>query len=92
MPKKAKHCVVNTWVAIALLCFLYSSGIQQTENIEICQGVGIGLHYLSLCCLFWMTVSARYGSTQDIIALETFKILYNYLETNAFIIFYQQHV
>ncbi|XP_008207525.2 adhesion G protein-coupled receptor A3 isoform X1 [Nasonia vitripennis] len=58
MPKKAKHCVVNTWVAIALLCFLYSSGIQQTENIEICQGVGIGLHYLSLCCLFWMTVSA----------------------------------
>ncbi|XP_058797797.1 adhesion G protein-coupled receptor A3 isoform X2 [Phymastichus coffea] len=59
MPKKAKHCVINTWVAIALLCFLYTSGIQQTENIEICQGVGISLHYLSLCCLFWMTVSAN---------------------------------
>jgi G protein-coupled receptor 125 len=60
MPKKAKHSVINTWIVMALLCFIYSSGIYQTENVEICQGVGIGLHYLSLCCLFWMTVSTRY--------------------------------
>ncbi|XP_011497262.1 PREDICTED: probable G-protein coupled receptor 125 [Ceratosolen solmsi marchali] len=58
MPKKAKHCIINTWIIMALLCFLYSSGIQQTDNVEICRVVGIGLHYLSLCCLFWMTVSA----------------------------------
>ncbi|XP_023288485.1 adhesion G protein-coupled receptor A3, partial [Orussus abietinus] len=58
MPKRAKHCVVNTWVAIALLCFLYSIGIHQTENISLCQGVGLVLHYLSLCCLLWMAVSA----------------------------------
>ncbi|XP_043269261.1 adhesion G protein-coupled receptor A3 isoform X2 [Venturia canescens] len=58
MPKKAKHSVVNTWVALALLCFLYTAGIQQTDSIEICQGVGLVLHYLSLCCLLWMTVSA----------------------------------
>ncbi|KAL7302319.1 hypothetical protein TKK_0004982 [Trichogramma kaykai] len=58
MPKRAKHGIVNTWIAMALLCLLYTSGIQQTENLEICQGVGIGLHYLTLCCLLWMTVSA----------------------------------
>lgn len=59
MPKKAKHSVINTWFAMALLSFLYSIGIQQTEHIEICQGVGLTLHYLSLCCLLWMAVSAR---------------------------------
>ncbi|KAG7190385.1 hypothetical protein KM043_006493 [Ampulex compressa] len=58
MPKKAKHCVINTWFAMALLSFLYSIGIQQTENVQICQGVGLTLHYLSLCCLLWMAVSA----------------------------------
>ncbi|XP_011144255.1 adhesion G protein-coupled receptor A3 isoform X1 [Harpegnathos saltator] len=58
MPKKAKHSVINTWFAMALLSFLYSIGIQQTEHIEICQGVGLALHYLSLCCLLWMAVSA----------------------------------
>ncbi|XP_034944600.1 adhesion G protein-coupled receptor A3 [Chelonus insularis] len=58
MPKRAKHSVINTWIAITLLCFLYTVGIQQTENIEICQGVGLVLHYLSLCCLLWMAVSA----------------------------------
>lgn len=59
MSKKAKHSVVNTWIAITFLCFLYSAGIQQTESIDICQGVGMSLHYLSLCCLLWMTVSAN---------------------------------
>ncbi|XP_033304813.1 adhesion G protein-coupled receptor A3 isoform X2 [Bombus bifarius] len=58
MPKKAKHCVINTWFAMALLSFFYSIGIYQTENIPICQGVGLILHYLSLCCLLWMAVFA----------------------------------
>lgn len=58
MPKKAKHCVINTWIAMALLCFLYTIGIQQTENVKICQGVGLVLHYLSLSCLLWMIASA----------------------------------
>ncbi|XP_048511480.1 adhesion G protein-coupled receptor A3 isoform X1 [Athalia rosae] len=58
MPKKVKHCLVNTWVSIALLCFLYTAGIQQTENIYVCQSIGLTLHYLSLCGLLWMSVSA----------------------------------
>ncbi|XP_015126373.1 adhesion G protein-coupled receptor A3 [Diachasma alloeum] len=58
MPKKAKHCVINTWISIILLCFLYTTGIQRTNSIEICQAVGLVLHYLSLCCLLWMAASA----------------------------------
>ncbi|XP_076637008.1 remoulade isoform X2 [Colletes latitarsis] len=58
MPKKAKHCVINTWFAMALLSFSYSVGIHQTENIQICQSIGLTLHYLSLCSLLWMAVSA----------------------------------
>ncbi|XP_011304096.1 probable G-protein coupled receptor 125 [Fopius arisanus] len=58
MPKRAKHCVVNTWISIILLCFLYTTGIQQTDSIKICQAVGLLLHYLSLCSLLWMTASA----------------------------------
>ncbi|XP_076245480.1 remoulade [Calliopsis andreniformis] len=58
MPKKAKHCVINTWCAMALLSFAYSIGIHQTENIRICQSVGLILHYFSLCSLLWMAVSA----------------------------------
>lgn len=57
-PKKAKHCIINTWLAMALLSFLYSIGIQQTENVQICQGIGLVLHYLSLSCLLWMATSA----------------------------------
>ncbi|KAJ8686264.1 hypothetical protein QAD02_022058 [Eretmocerus hayati] len=59
MPKKAKHCIVNTWISLISLCLLYTFGIQQTENVETCQAVGISLHYLSLCCILWMTVSAN---------------------------------
>ncbi|KAF7997869.1 hypothetical protein HCN44_009267 [Aphidius gifuensis] len=59
MPKRSKHSIINTWIAIILLCFFYTTGIQQTEDIEICQNVGLALHYLSLCCLLWMTVSAH---------------------------------
>uniref|UniRef100_T1IIR4 G-protein coupled receptors family 2 profile 2 domain-containing protein n=1 Tax=Strigamia maritima TaxID=126957 RepID=T1IIR4_STRMM len=59
MPKKAKHSLVNTWLAISLLCFMFSVGIYQTENVRVCQAVGIILHYLSLCVLFWMLITVN---------------------------------
>lgn len=59
MPKKAKHCLVNTWIAIALLCFMYSFGIYQTEDYKLCQIIGLTLHYLSLCSLLWMCVAVN---------------------------------
>ncbi|KPJ16190.1 putative G-protein coupled receptor 125 [Papilio machaon] len=58
MPRKAKHALVNTWAALGLLCFLYTLGIYQTEDVKLCQVLGLLIHYLSLCCLLWMCVSA----------------------------------
>ncbi|XP_068633969.1 adhesion G protein-coupled receptor A3 [Battus philenor] len=58
MPKKTKHALINTWVAVGLLCFMYTLGIYQTEDVKLCQILGLLIHYLSLCCLLWMCVSA----------------------------------
>ncbi|CAH1961224.1 unnamed protein product [Acanthoscelides obtectus] len=57
MPKKAKHSLVNTWMSIVLLCYVYIFGIHQTEDVRLCQGVGMTLHYLTLCSLLWMCVA-----------------------------------
>ncbi|XP_066141971.1 adhesion G protein-coupled receptor A3 isoform X1 [Euwallacea fornicatus] len=57
MPKKAKHCLVNTWTSIALLSFIYTFGIYQTEDQRLCQVVGLILHYLTLCVLLWICVA-----------------------------------
>ncbi|KAI8421451.1 hypothetical protein MSG28_009507 [Choristoneura fumiferana] len=58
MAKKTKHALINTWIAIGLLCFLYTLGIYQTEEVRLCQTLGLLIHYLSLSCLLWMCVSA----------------------------------
>ncbi|CAG4974634.1 unnamed protein product [Parnassius apollo] len=58
MAKKTKHALINTWIAVGLLCFLYTLGIYQTEDVKLCQILGLLIHYLSLCCLLWMCVSA----------------------------------
>ncbi|XP_017780514.1 PREDICTED: adhesion G protein-coupled receptor A3 [Nicrophorus vespilloides] len=59
MPKKTKHSLVNTWVAISLLCFMYVFGIYQTEDVRVCKVVGISLHYLTLSSLLWMCVGVN---------------------------------
>ncbi|XP_050304221.1 adhesion G protein-coupled receptor A3 [Anthonomus grandis grandis] len=58
-PKKAKHCLINTWISIAMLCFMYTFGIYQTEEPKLCQVVGLALHYLSLCSMLWMCVTVN---------------------------------
>lgn len=58
MAKKTKHALINTWIAVGLLCFMYTLGIYQTEEVKLCQVLGLLIHYLSLSCLLWMCVSA----------------------------------
>ncbi|KAJ8932526.1 hypothetical protein NQ318_009098, partial [Aromia moschata] len=74
MPKKAKHSLVNTWIAIALLCFMYVFGIYQTEDMKVCQVVGMILHYFTLCSLLWMCVGVncmyKRLSKNDVIGLQ----------------------
>ncbi|XP_039283011.1 adhesion G protein-coupled receptor A3 [Nilaparvata lugens] len=57
MPTKAKHSLANTWLAMALLFITYSVGIYQTEDRNTCQIIGLVLHYLTLCSLFWMALT-----------------------------------
>ncbi|GBP90285.1 Adhesion G protein-coupled receptor A3 [Eumeta japonica] len=60
MAKKTKHALINTWTAIGLLCFMYTLGIYQTEDVRLCQVIGLLIHYFSLCSLLWMVVSASH--------------------------------
>lgn len=57
MAKKAKHSIINTWIAVSLLCFMFTFGIYQTEDLKVCQSVGIIIHYLTLSSLLWMCVT-----------------------------------
>lgn len=59
MPKKSKHSLINTWIALISLCFMYVFGIYQTETVELCQIIGLILHYFTLSSLLWMCVSAN---------------------------------
>ncbi|KAK3928787.1 Adhesion G protein-coupled receptor A2 [Frankliniella fusca] len=57
MPKRTKHALINTWIAIALLSFMFSIGVHQTDDVELCQSIGVILHYLTLCSLLWMAIT-----------------------------------
>ncbi|XP_063912971.1 adhesion G protein-coupled receptor A3 isoform X1 [Zophobas morio] len=59
MPKKAKHSLINLWVAVCLLCFFYVFGIYQTEDLRICEIVGMILHYFTLSSVLWMCVGVN---------------------------------
>lgn len=58
MARRSRHALVNTWLALSLLSFTFTVGIYQTPDHKVCQGVGIAIHYFSLCVLLWMCVSA----------------------------------
>lgn len=58
MARRARHALINTWLALSILCFIFTTGIYQTENYKICQAIGIAIHYFSLCVLLWMLVGA----------------------------------
>ncbi|KAM7347643.1 remoulade [Cochliomyia hominivorax] len=52
-----RHTFINTWLAVALLCLSFTLGIFQTERQEVCQMIGMLIHYLSMCVLLWLSVS-----------------------------------
>ncbi|CAD7091368.1 unnamed protein product [Hermetia illucens] len=57
MGRRQKHSLVNSWVALSLLCLLFTVGIFQTEDHRVCQIFGISIHYFSLCVVLWVCVS-----------------------------------
>jgi adhesion G protein-coupled receptor A3 len=57
MGRRVKHSLINTWISMAMLAFIFAVGIYQTENSKVCQFFGVTIHYLSLCVLLWICVS-----------------------------------
>ncbi|BET01855.1 LRRCT [Nesidiocoris tenuis] len=57
MSDRMKHALANSWIAISALAMVFNMGIYQTEDIRVCQAIGLLLHYLTLCSLFWLAVS-----------------------------------
>ncbi|XP_073997137.1 adhesion G protein-coupled receptor A3-like isoform X2 [Rhodnius prolixus] len=57
MADKMKHALANSWVSFSMLSIVFSIGIYQTEDVRICQCVGLLLHYLTLTSLFWMAIT-----------------------------------
>lgn len=57
MPRRARHALVNTWLALAALAFVFGAGIYQTEEWRRCRTVGMAVHYFSLCVLLWICVA-----------------------------------
>lgn len=57
MAKRDKHSLINTWLALSLLCFTFTVGIYQTKDYKMCQTIGMAIHYFSLCVLLWICVS-----------------------------------
>lgn len=75
MNRRIKHSLINTFFSIAMLTFLFCTGIYQTENYKVCQIFGLLIHYFSLCVLFWICVSVSHMykriSRNDRISMES---------------------
>lgn len=58
VPKKMKHSVINISVCVLLLIIGFTMGVKRTDHLLACQIVGISLHYLTLCAIFWITITS----------------------------------
>ena len=59
MKRKYRHSLVNICLSIMLLLVFYAGGINRTDPPLLCQIVGIGLHYFTICTLMWMVIQAN---------------------------------
>lgn len=60
IPKKIKHAVMNVCLSTLFLLVTFTFGINRTEVELPCQIIGICIHYLTLCTVFWITVTTKY--------------------------------
>lgn len=52
-PKVLKCIIADT-------CEHCSLGVYQTEDMLTCEVIGLAIHYLTLCSLFWMAVTIKW--------------------------------
>lgn len=59
LPLNMKHALIHTWLCMSGFTLLFALGSRLTRVEITCQWIGVGLHYLALCTLFWMTVTVK---------------------------------
>ncbi|KAK6177945.1 hypothetical protein SNE40_012804 [Patella caerulea] len=59
IPKKLKHSVINICISVHLLIVAFTLGINRTDLELACQIAGICIHYLTLCAVFWITITSN---------------------------------
>ncbi|MED6254542.1 Adhesion G protein-coupled receptor A3 [Ataeniobius toweri] len=59
VSRKFWHMLVNLCFHISLTCGVFVGGINQTRYANVCQAVGILLHYSTLATALWVGVTAR---------------------------------
>ncbi|XP_055891327.1 uncharacterized protein LOC106070481 isoform X2 [Biomphalaria glabrata] len=59
IPKKIKHAVVNICISTLLMMAAFIFGINRTDFELPCQIAGICIHYLTLCTVFWITITSN---------------------------------
>ncbi|XP_063964087.1 adhesion G protein-coupled receptor A3-like [Lytechinus pictus] len=59
MKRKCRHSLINICLAVMFLVVFFTGGIRWTEPVLLCQIVGVGLHYFSICTLLWMVIQAN---------------------------------
>lgn len=75
MNVRKRHCLINLWLSLSALAFLYAFGIHLTEDFKVCEIVGLLMHYFTLATLLWYTtllcnfyktISRRRTTTQEL--------------------------
>ena len=57
MSRPYKHALINNWLSSLGLIYVFTLGVHQTEHEPTCKGVGMALHYLTLCHALWILLS-----------------------------------
>ncbi|TRY63453.1 hypothetical protein TCAL_01835 [Tigriopus californicus] len=59
ISRQLKHALINVWIGLSSLMFVFAAGIHQTEHHLTCVIVGFVSHYLTLCNLIWIVISVH---------------------------------
>ncbi|EAT41404.1 AAEL006957-PA, partial [Aedes aegypti] len=68
MNVRKRHCLINLWLSLSALAFLYAFGIHLTEDFKVCEIVGLLMHYFTLATLLWYTTLLTTTQELDTVA------------------------
>ncbi|XP_006825959.1 adhesion G protein-coupled receptor A3-like [Saccoglossus kowalevskii] len=59
LSRKSVHTLMNLSLCIIMTVTAFTGGINRTEPKVICYGIGISIHYFTLCTLVWLAIASR---------------------------------